>query len=91
MRRILSFELAFTSERAADVRHFEGDKAVIAAAFTLRSSAWYGAAFMLTMAPAMIVTSALQSLLFSLSPCRRARKVSRALYTGDPCKFWSGC
>jgi O-antigen/teichoic acid export membrane protein len=42
---------------------FQGDKAVIAVAFSPEVVGWYGAAFMLSMAPAMLVTSVIQSLL----------------------------
>lgn len=50
---------------------FQGDKALIAVAFTTEVVGWYGAAFMLSMAPAMLVTSVLQGLLLPvLSNCQ---------------------
>jgi O-antigen/teichoic acid export membrane protein len=66
---------------------FQGDKAVIAFAFTTEVVGWYGAAFMLSMAPAMLVTSVMQGLLLPvLSNCqgvpeefqRRYRQVVQA-------------
>jgi O-antigen/teichoic acid export membrane protein len=50
---------------------FQGDNAVIAVAFTPEIVGWYGAAFMLSMAPATLVTSVMQSLLLPvLSRCQ---------------------
>jgi O-antigen/teichoic acid export membrane protein len=42
---------------------FQGDKAIVAVAFSTEVVGWYGAAFMLSMTPAMLVTSVIQSLL----------------------------
>lgn len=44
----------------------QGDQAIVGAAFSMEELGWYSAAFMLTLAPAMIVMRALQSLLLPL-------------------------
>jgi O-antigen/teichoic acid export membrane protein len=60
---------------------FQGDKAVIAVAFSPEVVGWYGAAFMLSMAPAMLVTSVLQSLLLPiLSRCQNVPDEFRLRY-----------
>lgn len=63
VRRILSFGWPLLANGLLMFVIFEGDKAVIAAAFAPDVVGWYGAAFMLTMAPAMFLASTLQSLL----------------------------
>lgn len=60
---------------------FQGDKALIAVAFTTEVVGWYGAAFMLSMAPAMLVTSIMQGLLLPvLSNCQNEPEVFQHRY-----------
>lgn len=61
--RILTFGWPLLANGLLMFVVFQGDKAVIAAAFTPEVVGWYGAAFMLCMTPAMLATSILQSLL----------------------------
>ena len=64
--RILSFGWPLLANGLVMFAVFQGDKAIIAVAFTPEVVGWYGAAFMLTLAPAMFVTSVIQSLLLPL-------------------------
>ncbi len=72
VRRVLAFGWPLLANGLLMFVIFEGDKAVIATAFTPEVVGWYGAALMLTMAPAMFVTSVLQSLM--LPPLSRLQK-----------------
>jgi O-antigen/teichoic acid export membrane protein len=63
MRRILSFGWPLLANGLLMFAILQGDKAIIAIAFSPEVVGWYGAAFMLTMAPAMLVGSVIQSLL----------------------------
>jgi O-antigen/teichoic acid export membrane protein len=63
MRRILSFGWPLLANGLLMFAIFQGDKALIAIAFSPEVVGWYGAAFMLTMAPATLLTSVIQSLL----------------------------
>ncbi|MFY9328487.1 MAG: oligosaccharide flippase family protein, partial [Georgfuchsia sp.] len=65
-KRILSFGWPLLANGLLMFIIFQGDKAIIAVAFTPEIVGWYGAAFMLTMTPAMFVTSVIQSLLLPL-------------------------
>jgi O-antigen/teichoic acid export membrane protein len=66
MRRILSFGWPLLANGLLMFAIFQGDKAVIAVAFTPEVVGWYGAAFMLSMAPATLITSVIQSLLLPI-------------------------
>lgn len=69
--RILTFGWPLLANGLLMFAIFQGDKAVIAVAFTPEIVGWYGAAFMLSLAPAMLVTSVMQSLLLPvLSRCQ---------------------
>jgi len=69
--RMLSFGWPLLANGLLMFAIFQGDKAVIAVAFTTEVVGWYGAAFMLSMAPAMLVTSVMQGLLLPvLSKCQ---------------------
>ena len=61
--RVMSFGWPLLANGLLMFAIFQGDKAVIAVAFTAEIVGWYGAAFMLSMAPAMLATSVMQSLL----------------------------
>jgi O-antigen/teichoic acid export membrane protein len=61
--RILAFGWPLLANGLLMFVVFQGDKAVIAAAFTPEVVGWYGAAFMLCLTPAMLATSILQGLL----------------------------
>lgn len=65
-KRILSFGWPLLANGLLMFVIFQGDKAIVAVAFTPEVVGWYGAAFMLSMAPAMMVTSVMQSLLLPL-------------------------
>lgn len=45
---------------------FQGDKAIVGAAFSMKTLGWYSAAFSLTLAPAILVTKVAQSLLLPI-------------------------
>ena len=45
---------------------FQGDKAIVGAAFTMEELGWYSAAFMLALAPSLIVAKVLQGLFLPL-------------------------
>jgi O-antigen/teichoic acid export membrane protein len=64
--RILSFGWPLLANGLLMFAVFQGDKAIIAVAFTPEVVGWYGAAFMLTLTPALFVTSVIQSLLLPL-------------------------
>lgn len=69
--RILSFSWPLLANGLLMFAIFQGDNAVIAAAFTPDVVGWYGAAFMMAMAPAMLVTTVMQGLLLPpLSKCQ---------------------
>jgi O-antigen/teichoic acid export membrane protein len=69
--RILTFGWPLLANGLLMFAIFQGDKALIAIAFTTEVVGWYGAAFMLSMAPAMLVTSVMQGLLLPvLSNCQ---------------------
>jgi O-antigen/teichoic acid export membrane protein len=69
--RMLTFGWPLLANALLMFAIFQGDKAVIAVAFTTEVVGWYGAAFMLSMAPAMLVTSVMQGLLLPvLSNCQ---------------------
>jgi O-antigen/teichoic acid export membrane protein len=62
VKRILSFGWPLLANGLLMFVIFQGDKAIIAVAFSPDVVGWYGAAFMLSMAPAMLITSVVQSL-----------------------------
>lgn len=64
--RILSFGWPLLANGLLMFVIFQGDKALVAVAFNTETVGWYGAAFMLSMAPAMMITSVMQSLLLPL-------------------------
>ena len=64
--RILAFCWPLLANGLLMFTIFQGDKALIAFAFSAKVVGWYGAAFMLTMAPATLVTSVMQGLLLPL-------------------------
>lgn len=64
--RILSFGWPLLANGLLMFVIFQGDKALVAVAFNPETVGWYGAAFMLSMAPAMMLTSVMQSLLLPL-------------------------
>lgn len=69
--RILSFGWPLLANGLLMFVIFEGDKAVVAVAFNPETVGWYGAAFMLSMAPATMIASVMQSLLSPLlSKCQ---------------------
>lgn len=69
--RILTFGWPLLANGLLMFAIFQGDKALIAIAFTTEVVGWYGAAFMLSMGPAMLVTSVMHSLLLPvLSKCQ---------------------
>jgi O-antigen/teichoic acid export membrane protein len=71
MIRILSFGWPLMANALLMLIIFQGDKAVIAIGFSTEVVGWYGVAFMLSMAPAMLVTSVMQGLLLPvLSNCQ---------------------
>lgn len=61
--RILSFSWPLLANGLLMFAILQGDNAVIGSTFTPEVVGWFGAAFMLTMAPAMMVTTVMQSLL----------------------------
>lgn len=75
--RILSFGWPLLANGLLMFVIFQGDNAVVAATFSPEVVGWYGAAFMLSMGPAMMVTTVLQSLL--LPPLSRRQ--------ADPAEF----
>lgn len=71
--RILTFGWPLLANGLLMFAIFQGDKALIAVAFTTEVVGWYGAAFLLSMGPAMLVTSVMSSLLLPvLSNCQDA-------------------
>ena len=66
MRRMISFGWPLMVNGLLMFVIFQGDKAIVGAAFTMKELGWYSAAFMLTLAPSMIVTNVLRSLLLPL-------------------------
>lgn len=69
VRRIVNFGWPLLVNGLLMFIIFEGDKAIIATAFSPEVVGWYGAAFMLTIAPAMFLTAVMQNLLLPvLSP-----------------------
>lgn len=78
VKRILSFGWPLLANGLLMLVAFQGDKAIVAVAFTPEVVGWYGAAFMLTLTPAMFVTSVIQSLLLP--------RLSR--YQNVPGDFW---
>jgi O-antigen/teichoic acid export membrane protein len=73
MLRILSFGWPLLANGLLMFAIFQGDKAIIAVAYSAEVVGWYGAAFMLTMAPAMLATSVIQSLLLPVLARCQAR------------------
>jgi O-antigen/teichoic acid export membrane protein len=63
MARILRFGWPLLANGLLMFVIFQGDKAIVAVAFSPEVVGWYGAAFMLSMAPAMLITSVANGLL----------------------------
>lgn len=79
--RILTFGWPLLANGLLMFAIFQGDKALIAIAFTTEVVGWYGAAFMLSMGPAMLVTSVMNSLLLPvLSSCQDVPEVFQKRY-----------
>lgn len=79
--RILTFGWPLLANGLLMFAIFQGDKALIAVAFTTEVVGWYGAAFMLSMGPAMLVTSVMNSLLLPvLSNCQDMPEVFQKRY-----------
>jgi O-antigen/teichoic acid export membrane protein len=62
VRRILAFGWPLLANGLLMFVILQGDKALVAVAFDPHVVGWFGAAFMLSMAPAMVVTSVMQGL-----------------------------
>lgn len=62
IRRVVAFGWPLLANGLLMFAILQGDKAVLAIAFTPEIVGWYGAAFMLSMAPSMLVTSVIQGL-----------------------------
>lgn len=62
IRRVIAFGWPLLANGLLMFAILQGDKAILAVAFTPEIVGWYGAAFMLSMAPAMLATSVIQGL-----------------------------
>lgn len=61
-RRVMSFGWPLMANGLLMFAIFQGDRAVVAVAFTPDVVGWYSAAFMLSMGPALLLTSVMQGL-----------------------------
>ena len=78
MRRMITFGWPLVVNGLLMFVIFQGDKAIVGAAFTMKELGWYSAAFMLALAPSMIITKVLQGLLLPLlAKAQDDRKVFR--------------